>query len=79
MGLNHRTFIRHVYGRETLLFNQVCYQREEPILDVGEAIPNWRENLPAARDYTLSVIDYIWEAMPILQERLPELLAEPEA
>lgn len=74
MGLNHRSFIRYVYGREALLFNQVCYRKEEPVLDVGEAVPNWRENLPAARDYMLSVIDYIWEAMPIFLQRMPEII-----
>lgn len=78
MGLDHRHFIRHVYGRDVLLFNQICYQKEEPVLDVKEAIPNWRENLPAARDYTLSVIDYIWESMPLFLERVPEVLTGPK-
>jgi len=71
MGLNHREFIRRHFGREVLLFNQMCFQKEEPILDVHEAVPQWNVNLGAARDHILSIIDYIWEAMPAFLARLP--------
>ena len=71
MGLNHREFIRRHFRREVLLFNQVCFQKEEPILDVHEAVPEWDLNLVAARDHMLSVIDYIWDAMPAFLARLP--------
>jgi protein-tyrosine phosphatase len=71
MGLNHREFIHRHFGREVLLFNQVCFQKEEPILDVHEAVPQWDLNLVAARDYMLSVADYIWDAMPAFLSRLP--------
>ncbi len=64
MGFDHRDALRRSFGREALLFNQVCYQREEPILDLHEAIPDWQQNLDVARAYILSVIEYIWDAMP---------------
>ncbi|HZC81445.1 MAG TPA: hypothetical protein VE222_06950, partial [Nitrospiraceae bacterium] len=73
MGLNHREFIRQHFDREVLLFNQVCFQKEEPILDVHEAVPQWDVNLVAARDHIRSVIDHIWEAMPAFLARLPHL------
>ena len=38
MGLNHREFIHRHFCREVLLFNQLCFQKEEPILDVHEEI-----------------------------------------
>ncbi|MBI4402194.1 MAG: hypothetical protein HY581_11250 [Nitrospirae bacterium] len=73
MGLDHRDFIRRHFDREALLFNQVCYHKEEPVLDIHEAIPDWPNNLEAARDYALSVVDYIWEAMPAFLARIPRL------
>ena len=73
MGLDHREFIRRNFRREALLFNQVCYQREEPVLDICEAVPDWETNLEAARDHAFWVVDYIWDAMP----RFIEALALP--
>lgn len=73
MGCDHRDFIRRNFGREAPLFNQVCYEKEEPVLDVGEAVPDWEHNQEAARAYTLWVIDYIWDAMPALLARLDRL------
>lgn len=77
MGLDHQEFIRRNFGREVLLFNQVCFQTEEPILDVHEAVPQWDLNLVAARDHMLSVIDYIWNATPAFLARLPHLSLPP--
>lgn len=70
MGRDHQEFIRRHFGREVPLFNQICYQRDEPVLDVGEVIPDWERNQEAARAYTLWVIDYIWEAMPAFLARV---------
>lgn len=71
MGLNHQAFLRREFQREVPLFNEVCFDRAEPILDVGEAVPDWRVNSEAARDYALAVVDYIWQAMPSFLARLP--------
>lgn len=70
MGFDHRDALRRSFGREAWLFNQVCYQREEPILDLHEAIPDWQQHLDAARAYVLSVVDYIWDAMPAFLSRV---------
>jgi protein-tyrosine phosphatase len=71
MGANHREFVRRIFGREVPLFNQVCFEKDEPILDVHEAVPEWQTDLDRARDYILSVIDHIWQATPVLLTRLP--------
>ncbi|MDE3224610.1 MAG: low molecular weight phosphatase family protein [Nitrospirota bacterium] len=70
MGRDHQEFIRRHFGREVPLFNQICYERDEPVLDVEEAIPDWEQNQEAAKAYTLWVIDYIWEAIPALLARV---------
>jgi protein-tyrosine phosphatase len=70
MGLDHRDFIRRHFGRDVLLFNELCCGTDEPVLDVHEAIPDWHRNPAAARAYVLSVIEFIWNAMPALLARL---------
>jgi protein-tyrosine phosphatase len=74
MALDHQEHIRQHFQREALLFNQVCYQKEEPILDVHEAIKGWQGNPAAVRAYVLSLIDYIWDAMPAFLARIPDFL-----
>ena len=64
MGFNHQDFLRETFNREVRLFNEVCFQKREPILDLHEALPNWQSDLKASRAYVLSVIDYIFTAMP---------------
>ena len=72
MGLNHRDCIRQRFNRDVRLFNEICFQKCDPILDLYEAIPDWQVNVEASRDYVLSVIDYIWSTMPIFLASLPE-------
>jgi protein-tyrosine phosphatase len=74
MGLDHRAFIRRVFGREVPLFNEVCFRREEPVLDLHEAVPDWSRDPDAGRRYVLRVVDYVWEAMPTFIAGLPRWL-----
>ena len=71
MGFDHRDFVRQHFGLEVPLFNQVCFEKEEPVLDVHEAMPDWQSNMAAARLYVQSVVDHIWDAAPVLLSRLP--------
>ena len=71
MGFDHRDFIREQFGRDVPLFNQVCFEKEEPVLDVHEAMPDGQSNMDEARAYVQSVVDHIWEATPALLARLP--------
>lgn len=73
MGWNHQKFLREQYGRDVPLFNQLCCDRDEPIPDVHEMMPDWEKDLVLARAYVWSVIDLIWTATPALIERLPSL------
>jgi protein-tyrosine phosphatase len=69
-GFDHREFVRERFGRDVPLFNQVCFEQEEPVLDVHEAMPDWASNMNATRAYIQSVVDHIWEAAPVLLARL---------
>jgi protein-tyrosine phosphatase len=73
MASDHQTFIRERFGRDVPLFSRVCFERDEPILDVHEKLPEWGEDIEDARLYVCSVIDQIWDAMPLLASRLSSL------
>lgn len=73
MGLNHRDFVRKHFDKEVLLFNEVCHRKEESVLDLHEAIPDWEHNQEAARRYVQSVIDHICDSIPAFLTRLPFL------
>jgi protein-tyrosine phosphatase len=71
MGIDHQAFIRREFGREVPLFNQICFDRAESILDVHEAVPDWMNNLEESRIYLDSVIEHIWAGVPRLLAYLP--------
>jgi len=64
MGFDHRDYLRTHFNRDTWLFNQICFDKEEPVLDSWEAVPNWRTEREAVQAYAISVVDYIHQAMP---------------
>ena len=70
MGRNHQAFIRKEYGHDVPLFNQICLGRDQPVLDLHEAIPDWETDPERARAYVCSVIDSIWAAAPAFLPRL---------
>lgn len=70
MARNHQVFIREHFGRNVPLFNRVCFERDEPILDLHEMLPEWEKDLKRARHYVWSVIDQIWDATPSFVSRL---------
>ncbi len=73
MGVDHKEFIRQQFNRDVCLFNEICFQKPESILDVHEGVPDWQLNAQASRDYALSVIEYIWNAMPAFLARIRQL------
>jgi protein-tyrosine phosphatase len=75
MSLDHREAIRQQFGREVRLFNEVSYGRESAILDLHEALPDWKKSPEAAKAYVTDIVEYIWAAIPSLVERLPRYIA----
>ncbi len=70
MGLDHRNFIATKFGQKAWLFNEICCNVEEGILDVWEAVPNWKENSDVSIQYTHIVFDYILGQMPAFLENV---------
>jgi len=64
MGTEHRQKVYEIYNRRLPLFSEIAYGTEEPLLDVFEVVPNWRNNETEASAYGRSVMDYISDGMP---------------
>jgi protein-tyrosine phosphatase len=73
MGLDHQEFIRREFGQDVRLFNDVSFGRQDPILDLHEALPHWATDPDGTRAYVKSVIDHIWQAAPSLLARIADL------
>jgi protein-tyrosine phosphatase len=64
MGLDHRTYLKDQFDYEAVLFNQVCFGKAEPVLDIWQAVPNWQNDVEARKAYAISIVDYICDSMP---------------
>lgn len=73
MGRDHQAVVEGLFGLSIPLFNQLCFDREEPVLDVHEALPEWKQNVEQAHAYVLSVVDHICDAIPHFAARLSHL------
>lgn len=63
MGTEHRDKIADLYGVRLPLFSEVAYGTVEPLLDVFEVVPDWRQNETEAAAYGCSLMDYIFDGM----------------
>ncbi len=70
MSTDHRDRVAAQFGISIPLFNQVAYDRNEALLDVHEAVENWRANMDRAVPYVYQVIDHIYDGMPGFIERI---------
>lgn len=71
MGRDHQEAVARLFGLSIPLFNQLCFERDEPILDLHEALPAWRQDADQAQAYVLSVVDHIFDAIPYFAARFP--------
>jgi protein-tyrosine phosphatase len=78
MGLDHRAYLKEQFGRQAWLFNQICFGKEEPILDIWEAVPNYQHDHRARIAYGTAVVDYICEAIPDFIKNVERFLTRLE-
>lgn len=77
MGLDHREYVQRHFGRQIALFNQVCFDREEALLDTWEAVPDFDRNPQARRDYIAWVVDYLCASMPEFIANMERFMSHP--
>jgi protein-tyrosine-phosphatase len=76
MSLDHRDFIRVRFGRRVPVFLECCAHRSEALLDLHEAVSDYRTNQAAALAYIRTTIDRIVELTPLLACRIDTLLGD---
>jgi hypothetical protein len=74
MSTDHQSFLLDTFQYRARLFNDVCYGRLEPLLDVWEAIPSWETDHDATRNYVSHVMEHIWGSAPALLQNLETYL-----
>ena len=70
MGLEHQEAIEREHQRRLPLFSEIAYGTREPLRDVWEVVPDWRNNMAASARYGCSVMDYIYEGVPGFLDRM---------
>jgi Low molecular weight phosphotyrosine protein phosphatase len=56
------------------LFDEICFRREEGVLDLHEALADWSGDPEASQRYIVRTVDHIWKAMPAFIARLSDLV-----
>ena len=70
MSLDHRDFIRRNFGKEVPVFLECCGGAAEALLDLEEAVADYRTNSAAAVAFMRETIDRIVELTPRLAARI---------
>jgi len=72
LAQNHVDFIRRVFGRHALLFNELAVGRRTSIWDIEDDVPDWRTNRPAEDREIDKTIKNIHDKMPRLFQSADE-------
>jgi protein-tyrosine phosphatase len=73
MSLDHRDFIRANFGRSVPVFLECCGGAAEALLDLEEAVADYRTNRAASLAHIRQTIDRIIELTPHLATRIDTL------
>ncbi len=73
MGLDHQQHLQVFFNRTAPLFNEVCFGRSEPVLDIWEAVTDLTD-YAAKVAYAESVVDYLRTAMPEFLKNAPRFM-----
>ena len=70
MSTDHQAFVRAQFAREIPLYTEVCGLPPAPLLDVGEAVPDYATNLEVGHAHMRRIIDQIVDLSSSLATRL---------
>lgn len=74
MSTDHREFVRARFQRDIPFYMEVCGLPPAPLLDVGEAVPDFVTNIEVGYAHMRGIMDRIIELSPALAARLPSLI-----
>lgn len=70
MAKDHQDFIKKEFGLDTPLFNELALKKSVSILDVCDAVPDYKINQEAFEKHIDVTVRYIHEMIPKIKEEL---------
>lgn len=74
MGADHQDWIERHYRVRPYLFNQICYGRDEPLLDLHEVFPSSCKKKIERDQYVIATINYIFNSVDNFFKNAPRFL-----
>jgi len=68
MGLNHKKYIKDVFGYHSVLFEEVCLGNKEPILDNNESLKNYTIYSWQSEQFNRQMVRNIYNDVPLFME-----------
>lgn len=73
MSTDHKEHLRKMFHHEAILFYEASHGEARAFPDLWEVVPDYLTNKDASREYLRKAVDIIYDSMPLIFERLPEL------
>ncbi len=70
MGHDHKEFIKHKFGIDVPLFNEIARGERTGVLDIHENVKDWLENREATEEHIRMTVNHIYESMPSFLENI---------
>lgn len=70
MAKDHQEIIKKEFGLDIPLFNELVFQKSVSVLDVCDAVPDYKTNSEAFEKHIDTTVRYIHEVIPKLKEEL---------
>jgi protein-tyrosine-phosphatase len=67
---NHQVFLKKEFSINSVLFNEICFNKNSSVKDVGEAIKNYKINPDKGHEHIKKIITYLFNSIPVLVSNL---------
>ncbi len=73
MSTDHKEHLRKMFNRDSVLYYEISHGEARAFPDLWEVVPDFRTNKDASREYLHKAVDIIYDSMPLILQRLPQL------
>lgn len=74
MSPDHISYLRDEFQKEAMLFYEASHNETRSFPDIWDAVPDYPANVEATNAYLQQSVRLIYETMPLIIKRLPDLL-----
>jgi protein-tyrosine-phosphatase len=69
MGKDHKKILLENFNTKSILFNELVNGENKGILDLHEAVFDFKENHKAENDYIINTINFIHDSIPLIVKK----------